>query len=116
MISEMCEWEAAAADDDDLKTATINSKYQSFVGARWRWSLTTGGSQFEARWYHFPQPREAKLTDLRKHCFFETILEAMIDIDINVSLINDIYRYRYRYSYQLIVNDIDTEYLSETKN
>ena len=34
MISEMCEWEAAAADDDDLKTATINSKYQSFVGAR----------------------------------------------------------------------------------
>ena len=33
MISEMCEWEAAA-DDDDLKTATINSKYQSFVGAR----------------------------------------------------------------------------------
>ena len=37
-------------------------------------------------------------------------------IDINISLINDIDIYRYRYWYQFIVNDIDTEYLSETKN
>ena len=38
----------------------------------------------------------------------------MIDTDINISLINDIDIHRYWYQY--IVNDIDTEYLSETKN